>query len=155
MSLPRLISRVTSVKPIGIHTLESHRIAFHKRSKKDGSGKCDAFQTDLDTDFIYGVLFEIDQADKAKLDRYEGLGYGYESKPVSVLDGERNLVEAFTYYATDIDSTLLPYTWYLHHVVFGAIAAKLPAQYIAHLEQVSAIKDPDPGREKDELAKYS
>ena len=155
MSLPRLMSRVASAKKIGRHTLTGHKIAFHKRSRKDGSGKCDAFQTDSVTDFIYGVLFEIHHADKAKLDRYEGLGFGYEDKLVSVLDGERNLVEAFTYYATDIDISLLPYTWYLHHVVFGAKAAKFPEQYVAHLEQFPAIRDSDLRREKVELAKYS
>ena len=155
MSLPRLKSRVASAKRISIHTLKGHKLAFHKRSKKDGSGKCDARQTRYDSDLVYGVLFEIDEADKATLDDYEGLGHGYAEKTVSVLDEEGNFVKGFTYYATDIDASLLPYTWYLHHVVFGAKAAKLPDAYISNLEQSPAVKDPDPKRERDELAMYS
>lgn len=54
----------------------------------------------------------------------------------------------------NIHAKLKPYTWYVEHVVAGAEEAGLPAEYINNLKGVESVIDPDPEREKKELAIY-
>lgn len=89
MSLPRLRERVPSAELIGVSTLAEHSLRFHKVSKKDGSGKCDALFTKDSNDYIVGALFEISESEKEALDRAEGLGYGYQDKKVVVSDAKK------------------------------------------------------------------
>ena len=150
MAVDRLQERVSSVRLIGVYRLASHVLRFHKIGK-DGSAKCDAFFTGSRSDVIEGVAFEIDRADVEVLDRIEGRGYGYETKTVRVTDADGDL-EAFTYVATDIDEALHPFTWYKNHVLVGATKAGLSHGYVAWIEGVKAVRDPDQTREKRELA---
>ncbi len=72
MSIARLKERVPGARSLGCHTLKEHDLRFHKLSK-DGSGKCDAFFTGKAEDNIYGVLFEIDPAEKKTWIELKGL----------------------------------------------------------------------------------
>ncbi len=72
----RLRARVPSAKPVATGFASDHRLTFDKVSV-DGSGKCDAEKTGIPKDRVYGVVYEIDTADKPTLDRVEGLGNGY------------------------------------------------------------------------------
>ena len=148
MSEARLRKRVPSAVSLGCYILKGHDLRFHKKSK-DGSGKCDAYFTAKEDDFIFGRLFEIDPAHKPSLDKAEGLGYGYIEKPVSVVavsDGSTR--NATTYVASKIDETLKPYTWYLNHVLIGANETPLPQNYIKRkIETIDAIEDEDKERD--------
>lgn len=141
-----LKDRVPSAEKYAIAALKGHVLKFHKISK-DGSGKCDAFETKSLEDIVYGVLFEISENGKQDLERKEGLGYGYEEKYVYVnlLDEERE-IRAFTYYATNINDSLKPYHWYKDFVVSGARENNLPKDYIKLLERKESIDDPDKSR---------
>ena len=153
MSSKRLKSRIGSAKMIGIGILHGHRLEFHKVSK-DGSGKCDVVPSESDK--VYGALFKIDEEQKTKLDKLEGLNKGYAEKTVVVeLMESGETICAATYYATEIAPKLKPYTWYKKHVLTGATEAKLPASYIARIKNVEADKDPDKKREAKELRIYS
>lgn len=152
MSFRRLHERVRSAKPLSVGTLRHHKLAFHKVSTKDGSGKCDIVASAGDD--VMGVLFEIDSFEKPRLDRFEGLGYGYDEKEVQILTDDGQSVYAFTYYATTIDSALKPFTWYIRHMFEGAKEAGLPQDYVAKLEKVESIKDHDLARERKELRIY-
>ncbi|MDA2919255.1 gamma-glutamylcyclotransferase [Desulfobacterota bacterium AH_259_B03_O07] len=110
--------RIPSAVSKGIGTLRNHTLAFHKVSKKDGSGKCDIVASDADN--VIGVLFRIDASEKPVLDRFEGLGSGYDEKEVEIITSDGRRLAAITYYATDTDSSLKPYTWYVRHIVEGA-----------------------------------
>lgn len=61
MSLLRLWQRVPSAVRIGVFTLQGHQLRFHKLGK-DGSGKCDAYQTNNTLDLgrvdLSRVIFE-------------------------------------------------------------------------------------------------
>ncbi len=149
MSSRRLRQRVPSAKPLGTYSLERHELRFHKYNE-DGSGKCDAFFTGNNSDVVFGVLYEIDESEKAALDRVEGLGHGYNEKVVSIRGAEGNVEKAVTYYATKLDELLLPYTWYKEHVLAGAREANLPSEYIAGIEAVEAVRDPDRKREAEQ-----
>jgi hypothetical protein len=89
------VYRAPSASFLTIAKLPRHVLKFHKRCK-DGSGKCNAFETGNPVDELYGVVFEIDEADRPGLDRAEGRGKGYEDKMVH-LDGPNGNLTAHTY----------------------------------------------------------
>ncbi len=153
MSRKRLQKRVSSAEPKGRAVLRYHRLAFHKVSRKDKSGKCD-IPSASGSDVVWGRLYHIDDKDKECLDRYEGLGYGYAKRDVMVELNSCTTVCAMTYYATEKDSTLKPYTWYIKHILIGAKEACLPPDYITQIEEVEAEKDPCKKREWEELKIY-
>ncbi len=63
--------------------------------------------------------------------------------------------EAETYIATNIDQNLHPFDWYKEHVLRGAKAGDLPADYITMIDAVVSEVDPDAERKARELAVYS
>ncbi|MCB1680030.1 MAG: gamma-glutamylcyclotransferase [Halioglobus sp.] len=153
MSLPRLLARLPSARKLDVCTLAGHDMRFHKRSV-DGSAKCDAFETARAQDRMIGILFDVDAAQKPALDRIEGLGHGYEIKRVRLVTRSGESTVAYTYFATWIDRSLLPYSWYLYHVLHGARQAALPSDYIARIEAVHSVQDPDSERDARERAVY-
>ena len=154
MSIKRLTERTPSVQRIGLFMLPDHQLKFHKAAA-DGSGKCDIYLTNNVNDIIYGALYEIDVSEKHVLDKIEGLGSGYEEKEVIVANENGDTYSALTYYATDIDNTLPPYSWYLNHVVTGAREINVPIDYLNNIKQTESIADPDPQRHSIEIAMYN
>ncbi|WP_254432231.1 gamma-glutamylcyclotransferase [Aquisalimonas sp. 2447] len=152
MSLARLQDRVPSAGFVAIGTLPAHRLRCHKVSR-DGSGKCDAEETGNPEDRVVGVVYEISDDDKTALDRKEGLGSGYDEKEVEVTTAQGQLT-ALIYFATNTNSQLKPYRWYKEHVLIGARKNGLPPEYIAQIEAMEAIDDPDTERHDRELAIY-
>jgi len=142
----RMEERVPSARVLGVVNLPELRLAFHKRSN-DGSGKCLLHESRASVDHAYGVLYELDPAQKAGLDAAEGSGKGYFEQQVRVpLNGMD--YPSFIYMAssTHIDNSLLPYHWYKSLVLVGARFHGLPVEYIATIESVGSIEDPDPVR---------
>lgn len=155
MSLPRLRERVPSAERIGMFMLVEHTLRFHKVSQIDGSAKCDALFTGNPHDYVIGALFEIPHDEKGALDKAEGLGSGYQVKPVTVNDARGNSLEAFTYYATHTDPNVLPYSWYLHHVITGAKETGVPTSYLDIVSATESQEDPDRERDARERAIHS
>lgn len=153
MSLARLLQRAPSIQCTGRAVLGNHELRFHKAGQ-DGSAKCDAYETHDAESYVVGVLYKMDHLDKGKLDLIEGLGKGYNEKEVCIQTEEGKHVNAFTYYAVNIDKNLFPYHWYKEHVLRGARQNGLPGHYIKSIESISSIKDPDQLRHKRELAIY-
>jgi hypothetical protein len=153
MSLLRLQERVPSAQKIEIVTLKNHQLRFNM-SGIDGSGKCDAFETNNSEDKVIGALFEINRNEKVILDRAESLGSGYDEKFVFVENALGEIFEALIYCAIKIDPSLKPYSWYLNHVIVGAKETKLPTYYLAVIESVECIEDSDKSREAREHAIY-
>ena len=155
MSTSRVQERVPSAKRIGLYFLERHDLRFHKISDKDGSGKCDAYFTDKADDIVIGTLFEIISDEKTNLDKAEGLGVGYNEKEVVLKSQEGDEVKAVTYYATKIDKSLKPYSWYLNHVLVGAKESELPIDYIEKIQEMESTQDKDTNRDGRERAIHS
>lgn len=151
MSIARLRQRTPSARKVGLFRLASHDLRFHKRGA-DGSGKCDAFETGDLRDSILGSLFLIDASDRVYLDRAEGLGNGYDDKWVTVSDDAGAAVKALSYCATSIDESLNPYSWYLNHVIIGARETGVSDQYLARIEGIESVEDPDIQRNARERA---
>ena len=118
--------------------LTGHDLRFHKMSTNDGSSKCDAYATGASTDTVWGVVFEIASVEKPRLDRAEGLGFGYDEKSVDVLSAKGPL-SAFTYIASPeaIRPDLKPFAWYKQYVLDGAIEHELPPEYIEAIRTVA------------------
>jgi gamma-glutamylcyclotransferase (GGCT)/AIG2-like uncharacterized protein YtfP len=122
MSTPRLRERVPSCEFVTTAKLHGYQLRFHKRSI-DKSSKCNALYTGVDTDIIWGTVFNIAIVDKKALDRAEGLGRGYNEKAVDLITPTGEQLKAMTYCAesTAIAENLAPYTWYKDLVLNGAV----------------------------------
>ena len=154
MSTPRIRRRIQSATVLSSAYLAGHRLRFRKRSV-DGSAKCDIEYSRAGEDRVHGVVYEINVDDKVVLDRYEGLGNGYEDRQVSIVVPGGETIIASTYVATHIDSSLKPFHWYKEHVLRGAYEHALPGEYIAVIEAVDSIPDPDMDKHLMELSIYS
>ena len=154
MCTGRLRARVSSARPLFVAQLRGHTLKFHKRSEKDRSAKADAECTGRETDVVWGVVFEIDAAQKQRLDEAEGLGRGYEEKAISLKDCTEQSYEASMYFASPAykDADLKPYSWYLRFVVEGAKQHALPHDYVEWLEHVESSEDLDRARDARERA---
>lgn len=153
MSLRRIGRRAACARLLGTFHLESHSLRFHKVGQ-DGSGKCDAFFTGDPTDGVIGRLFDLSPDGQRSLDRAEDLGTGYGRKVVRVRDSAGEMVEAFTYFALVIDSGMVPFAWYKHHVWVGALEAELPSAYLRTIEDHPAMIDADEARATAQWALY-
>ena len=153
MSTARIRSRVPSAKVVAVAKLAQHKLKFHKASK-DGSAKCDILRTEDYKDVVYGVIFEVGEAEKLDLDRIEGLGFGYDEKEIQVITLEEDEMTAITYFATKIDAQLKPYHWYKEHVLRGARENHLPDDYVVEIEKIEAIDDPNHERHNKETNIY-
>ena len=153
MSSRRFQQRVPSAQPKGVAVVHGHSLAFHKQSL-DGSAKCGMAATGNPDDSVYGVLYEFKDGELPQLDLAEGNGYHYHRRLIEVDVGRGALVAAACYFAADISPGLLPYSWYLEHLLVGAREAELPARYIAQLSSVDCQYDNDERRHARELAIY-
>ena len=154
MSVMRLNHRGLSARVISIARLDRHKLCFHKKGK-DGSGKCDITYGGNTNDAVYGVIFEMSVSQLARLDRFEGLGNGYEQKEVAIILPDEEKLKALAYFATDINSSLKPYAWYKEHVLRGAQEHGLPLDYIAKIDQVEVMPDLNIKRHEEEMLIYS
>jgi gamma-glutamylcyclotransferase len=71
-------------------------------------------------DFVEGILYEISQADLAKLDAIEDVPTTYQRGQVRVSVESRGLIEATTYIGMRTGSGLFPTKEYLHHLILGS-----------------------------------
>lgn len=139
MSTARLTARTPSAQVVGPGRLPRHVLRWHKLGR-DGSGKCDLVAVGSgSTGVVWGVLYRIDCAEKADLDRIEGLGVGYDEYEV-VVSTETGEVPARTYRSRPgaVDPSLRPRRWYKAHVLAGAREHGLPVPYIEMIERVEA-----------------
>lgn len=139
----RLLARTPSAVALAVVRLPGWRLAFHKRSH-DGSGKCSLVETRAAGAHAYGVVYRLDVAERAALDRVEGVGVGYDVRTLGLPEHG----EVFTYLAQPeyIDERLKPYRWYHRFVVEGARQHGVPAAYLERLQRQPCDRDPDRAR---------
>lgn len=149
MPTARIRARCPSAVAMGVAELRGYELRWHKISN-DGSGKADIVQSDAEGVSVFGVLYRISPDDKAALDSAEGLGHGYKEVEVVVLHKDA-ATSVTAYKATNTNPNLKPYTWYKALAAFGAKEHKLPHPYIAHIEAVVAVEDPQEDRHKNNM----
>ena len=142
----RLAARVGDTRYLGAAHLAGYRLAFSKRSA-DGSGKCTLIKSDRVHE-VWGVVYELTDAQKLLLDGFEGTEYTVETvRPAVAKTG----VEAYTYIGRQrsLDPTLCPYNWYKELVLAGALQAGLPIDHVVRIRSISSIEDRDRGRARE------
>ena len=145
LSTARFKARLPRAQFISTATLTGHRLCFHKVSE-DGSGKCDIVASNDSGDLVHGVVYEIDQTERLILDEIEGAGTGYDPIEISVTNAGGQITDAFSYQASITDSAKLPYSWYHAFVLAGAKEHGFPEDYVASIEAIETIPDPDSDR---------
>ncbi|MDX1519933.1 MAG: gamma-glutamylcyclotransferase family protein, partial [Gammaproteobacteria bacterium] len=143
----RLGERLLSPEFISIATLPYHRLVFHKLGV-DRSGKATLLATGSDNDMVYGAVYEMEDSHREQLDEIEG--EGYLSREIVVTGGDREL-SCYTYIAHPewLDKTLKPYHWYKDLVLLGAKYLELPEDYIASINSLESVNDPDTHRTRE------
>jgi gamma-glutamylcyclotransferase len=141
----RMTQRVPSARSVQTAVLRGYELRWHKMGQ-DGSAKCDIVPSASPDSLVHGVVYELAVAEKLLLDAAEGLGHGYEEMQVVLQAASGGSIEAWTYYATDKDAALQPFSWYKALVVAGALEHRLPTDYIDRLQAVPAVQDPDTRR---------
>lgn len=144
-------TRCKSATPLGIAYCTGYRICFIKKSR-DESGKATLVETGDESDFVPGVLFEIDDTEKDLLDKAEGAnGGGYIPKEdLSVIFNKKIVGDIRTYIAPKdkCDHTLPVYDWYLALVIAGAKQHKLDSNYVQKIiESNKVVKDENNDRD--------
>ncbi|MFT3909745.1 MAG: gamma-glutamylcyclotransferase family protein [Ferruginibacter sp.] len=147
MNLKRLQKRVPSATKVSNASLDGYAFKFNKTSN-DGSGKGNIEQTNNPADKVWGVIFEIDDQEKAKLDEAEGLGNGYNETLIDVTatNGQKVSTQVYLGDAGVINNALNPFDWYKAYVVSGAKDNELPGDYTAGLEAALSTVDSDTKR---------
>ncbi len=149
MSSRRLLARLPDAKRVGTAILKGYELTFDMVST-DGSAKCSIRQTSNSEAQVYGVVYQLNEDEKAILDAIEGPRYDCVDVCVKLLDGER--LTAHCYIANTLDDSLLPFDWYLQHVHRGALEAGVPNHYSEAILATKSCDDPNKTRAAREFA---
>ena len=126
----RLCPRGTVVGPA---RLPGHRLAFSRYSRQRRGGSTDIVP-DAEAE-VWGVLYEVSDADLETLDRSEDVPAAYRRETVVVEDAEGRQRQAATFVANRTGD-FLPHPDYLQLIVQGAEARGLPPHYVDALRQI-------------------
>ena len=148
MLISRLQERVSSAVFAERVVLKGYDIVFDKVGSFCGTGKCGIVPSDDKNACVYGVVFDMDEAELPDLDYYEGLGNGYEREVITVhsLSDSEKPIQAVSYIPTVRDPTVKPFDWYNALVIAGLKQHDFPLEYISGLEQVETTEDSDKER---------
>jgi len=116
---------------VGPARLPGRRLAFSRYSRQRRGGSSDIVP-DAEAE-VWGVLYEVSDADLETLDRSEDVPAAYRRQTVVVEDAEGRERQAVTYVANRTGD-FLPHRDYLRLIVQGAEARGLPREWIRHLE---------------------
>lgn len=150
MSTSRLRQRAPSALPVGIAYVTGRRLTFDKPS--GDSGKADAKPTGRPSDRVWGVLFDIRDLELNDLDGHEGVPTHYRRVSVDAHRADGTRASAMLYEACLHREGILPFSWYLEHLLIGAREHGLPEEYIESLSHRPTKSDPDRGRAARERA---
>ena len=141
MNTERITERCSSSRFISRASVIGWKLLFNKRSK-DGSGKANLVWTG-DVSLVWGVIFDITEDQKPLLDKFEGLGWGYDEVKIRVINDLGEEVDCVCYIATDdkyLDGCLKPHDWYKEFCLVGAREHSIPEDYILMIEGVGVTE---------------
>ena len=130
-------------EPVAVAWLPGHRLAFPRRSPIRNCAV--ASIVPAAGDGVWGMLYRMDAADFAALDRREGwfpdrpAESRYLRQAISVAQAGGERVEAVTYVAVPSPDPGLPSAAYLRHIIDGARHHRFPEAYVTMLETLPAM----------------
>jgi cation transport regulator ChaC len=131
MSDEQIAHRCPSHRFVCVAELRGYRLAFTRRSEKRGCGVADVVATAGEN--VWGVVFEMSDADLSALDRHEGVHMklpAYVRKNVQVVATDGHLLDAITYEVfTKAENEHAPNAEYLGLISAGARKWGLPQDY--------------------------
>ena len=143
MDESQMVERCPSARFVGVATLPDHRLAFTRKSVKRGCGVADAVKAPEHK--LWGVVYELSDADLPMLDTAEGYGPGrtrnsYWRRECTVfLDGDADRPRpVWTYFAEVQPNPPRPNQAYKNLILSGA-RGRLPPEYVTELEHINAV----------------
>ena len=133
MDKKRLFSRIGSVVKWDNGMVSSKKLYFNKLGQ-DGSGKANLI--DQEDEKAYGVIYQVNEADLIKLDRFE---VGYERKTLEIQSDNNGYVKAISYLANNLFDFIVPNKDYMNYIVLGAEENGLKQNYIDYLTSIPTI----------------
>jgi gamma-glutamylcyclotransferase len=121
---------------LGRARLPGHRLAFTRRSVRTGTGVADIVADPPSV--VWGVLYELADADLEPLDRKEGAGWAYARTDVQVFvdDGTRH--DALAYVVISKSAVeIAPSAAYARGLLDAGRERGLPADYLAALVSIA------------------
>ena len=126
-----------SARKVTIAALHGYQFRFHKRSSQ--GAKADAYRTGSADDVVWGVIFDISDADASELESGQTrVGYRQESVTVRDPDGTTHSVVTYAAAPEMIDPAQLPFESYKDPIVQAARDNALPPEYVEALERLPA-----------------
>ena len=133
LDLRQMRRRCPGSVALGRARLPGYRLAFTRYATKRRGGVADVIAEEGAE--VWGALYDIDEANLAALDEFEGAPRAYRRETIAVIDDEGAEREAFIYIANRT-GTFAPGRDYLALIVRGAREHGLPEEYIRAIEQV-------------------
>jgi hypothetical protein len=133
---------VPSARRITVASLPGFVLGWNKRSPE--GGKLAPRRTDHPDDVVWGVVYELDDADGERIDEAQGAA-GYREERVTVVAADGAALDASLYVARAdmLDDSLTPARSYRDPIVAAARANGLPAEYVDGLAR-TPVSDPGP-----------
>jgi cation transport regulator ChaC len=136
----RLKERIGEFERGKVAFLKGYRLVFDKSADSPQVGYANIISHKEKT--VIGVLYELTDKQLLILDDYEGIAHNqYKRGSVNVWDERKQSIEAITYLATDCESDLKPYKWYLDYLINGAEQHYFPNEYLKMLKAVKTAND--------------
>jgi len=90
---------------------------------------------------VYGVLYEIEDSDLGKLDKYEGYPTHYKREQITVIlnNGKKIIAEVYIAQGNQTQEGLKPTKEYMKYLINGAKQRNLPIAYIKFLESIEVL----------------
>ncbi len=134
-----------SAKLLGRTHLDGYELRFNKVGWRDSSAKCNIVPNEQR---IYLAIYEILEAERAILDRLEGVGSGYDRAELEI--GEFGTCSTYVAEQGAVDEVLQPMDWYKEMVLLGCVVNEFPAFYVRSIEAVSTTEDSNENRAREQ-----
>lgn len=135
MNSDQINQRAPGAKVVGVAALDGYDLAFFGRSERWDGGLENAVRQPGAT--LWGVVYELSGPAFDRLDAWQGVrldgtgDYFHSSADLRAIDGRT--IAALMYRKSSLGDAVTPSAEYLDHIVAGARAHGLPADYVARL----------------------
>ena len=120
-------------EPTVVARLSGYRVAFAHYGSDQPGGGCN-----LDADAghqIYGLVYELSDAEYDELDRISGVDRGYYKRVAFTVTSDDGALDVTTYVMPHPGGSFQPTTAYVRPILAGAAALNLPSEYQAALTE--------------------